>query len=337
MADGHDHGGSRRALAIALALTSVFGVAELVAGLAFDSLALRADAVHNIADGLAIAIALGAAWAASRPATTRRTFGWMRLEILAALINGLALAGLAVWIFWDAVSRLRDAPTVSAGGVLVVGLAGIAVNGAAALVLSGGEQDMNRRAARAHLLADVLGSAAAAVAAIVILATGWQQADAVAGIAVGALILVSCRRLIERPLDVLLEAAPAGMRTDDIGEAIAAVPGVRSVHDLHVWTITSGMPALSAHVVAAPDADQDAILHEVEARLVEFGLEHTTIQIDRDHSHALLAVHRRDCPEGPRALTESMPKAVRRCCPSTTFPCPSPGPARRACASARRP
>jgi cobalt-zinc-cadmium efflux system protein len=311
MADGHDHGSSRRALAIALVLTTIFGVAELVAGFGFDSLALRADAVHNIADGLAIAIALGAAWAATRPATMRRTYGWRRLEILAALVNGVALAALAVWIFWDAVTRLRDTPTVSAGGVLVVGLAGIAVNGVAALVLSGGGEDLNRRAARAHLMADVLGSAAAAVAAVVILATGWQQADAVAGIAVGVLILLSSRRLIQRPLDVLLEAAPAGMPTDEIGQAIASVPGVRSVHDLHVWTITSGMPALSAHVVAAPDADQDAILHEVEARLVVFGLDHTTIQIDRDHAHELLAVHRRDCPEGPRPLTEPIGNAHR--------------------------
>ena len=304
-AHGHAHGAaaSRRILLGALALTVAFGVVQVIGALAFDSLALIADAVHNISDGAAIGLATLAAWAASRPAAGRRTFGWRRVEILAALVNGLALLGLGIWIVWDAIGRIADPPVVDAGGVLVIGLLGAAANGLVVwLLLRGDRSDLNLEGALRHAAADVAGSLGAALGAVTILATGWNQADAVVALLIGLLVLASSWTLVRRPVEILLEVAPAHLESEEIGRALAAGEGVASVHDLHVWTVTSNMVSLSAHVVARPGADQDAILHNAQELLRErYGIWHATIQIDRDHSHELLTVHRLGCPEGPRA------------------------------------
>ena len=305
-AHAHGHGGSRRALALAFGLTLAYALAQLAGGVAFGSLTLLGDAAHNASDAAAIGIAALAAWFASRPPSPRRTFGWARLEILAALVNGLVLCLLAVWIFWQGLDRLRSPHAVDGGGVLVVGLVGIGVNALAAWVLwrGGDRHDLNLRAALQHTVVDVAGSATAAATGLVVLATGWVRADAIAGMALGVLVLVTSWRLVSRPLAILIEAVPPGISVERVGTRIASVEGVKSVHDLHVWTITSDMVALSAHVVTQADAEHDAILHAVQELLLrEFGIDHATIQVDRDHGTELLTIHRVGCPEGPRART----------------------------------
>ncbi len=215
----------------------------------------------------------------------------------------MLLIGLSAWIFWDAAMRLLDPPAVDGKGLLIVGVAGMAANGLAAWLLMRGDHhhDLNLRGALLHAIADVAGSAGAAFAGVLILAFGWNAADPAMAALIGLLILLSSWSFVRRPLAILLEAAPPGMPTDQVGEAMAAVPGVRDVHDLHVWTL-SQMTALSAHVVALPGADTDEVLHAVEATLHErYGIAHTTIQVERDHRQ-LLSIHRPGCPEGPQPL-----------------------------------
>lgn len=288
---GHAHDsrlrGDRRALAVALALVSSFAVVEIAAGLLAGSLAVLADAGHMLSDAASLGLALFAAWLAARPPTPQRSFGYRRAEILAALANGVLLAVVATWIFVEALRRLADPPAVEGGWVLVVGAIGLSVNLAAAAVLHRtGSSSLNVRGALLHVLADLWGSVGVVVAGAVVLATGWQQADPVAAMLIAALILVSGWRLLGESVGVLLEATPAGMAAEDVGRAIVSMGRVVEVHDLHVWTITSGFPALSAHVLVEPDADCHAIRREIEAMLRErFALEHTTLQVD----HAGLA------------------------------------------------
>jgi cobalt-zinc-cadmium efflux system protein len=282
-----DRSGSRRALSIALGLTVAYGVVQIVTGIWFNSLALIADAVHNVSDGGAIALALGAAWAAGLPARGARTFGWRRAEILAALVNGLALVVISFGIFYEAYSRYSDPPDVAGLGVLVVGLVGVVANGIPVLVMlraSAGD-DLNLRGAIIHAATDVVGSAGAAASGLIVLTTGWRAADPVIGAAIGLIVLVSSWGLIRESLRILMEVAPGDCDPSQIGQAMADHPGVKEVHDLHIWTITSGFPALSAHVIAEPGADHDRILHDLEALVqTRFQIGHTTLQIDRDHS-----------------------------------------------------
>lgn len=264
------------ALFINLALLAV-GVAGAVA---FSSVALLADAGHVLSDLGAIALGLAAATLALRPAAGRRTFGSGRTEILAAFANGVALVAVAVLVIVEASSRLSDPPDVDGVGVLVIGAAGLAGNVAATLVLAGGDRrDVNLEGVLRHSAADALGSLGVIVSATVVLATGWSYADPVAGLMIGVLILAGSWRLVREPFDVLMEAAPRGIDVRQVGEAMARVPGVREVHDLHVWTVTSGFPALAAHVVADPHEDVDAVRRRIEAVLLErFEIEHTTLQ-----------------------------------------------------------
>jgi cobalt-zinc-cadmium efflux system protein len=282
-----DRSGSRRALSIALGLTVAYGVVQVVTGIWFNSLALIADAVHNVSDGAAIALALGAAWAAGLPARGARTFGWRRAEILAALVNGLALVVISIGIFFEAYSRYGDPPDVAGGGVLVVGLVGIVANGIPVVVMlraSTGD-DLNLHGALIHAATDVLGSAGAAASGLIVLTTGWRSADPLIGAAIGLVVLISSWGLIRESLRILMEVAPGDCDPSEIGQTMADHPGVREVHDLHIWTITSGFPALSAHVIAEPGTDHDRLLHELEALVQRrFRIGHTTLQIDRDHS-----------------------------------------------------
>ncbi len=284
MAHDHDHArtASRRALALALVLTASYTVVEVVGGLFAGSLALLADAVHMLSDNVALALALVAAWLATKPATPERTYGYKRAEVLAALANGVMLVALAIWIFVEAGMRLRDPGDVLGGWMLAIALLGIVVNVAAGLVLSRARShSLNVEAAFRHVFADLLGSVGVAVAAVVILATGWVEADPLVSILIGVLVLVSTWSILRDSTAILLESTPRGIDADALGQRLASAPGVVEVHDLHVWTITSGFPALSAHVLVSPGEDCHGRRRELERLLRdEFGIEHTTLQVD---------------------------------------------------------
>ena len=282
--DGPDPGlgRGRRALALALALVVAFMVVEVVGGLAFDSLALLADAGHMLADAASLALALGAAWLAGRPATPARSFGFRRAEILAALANGVALVAVAIWVVIEAVGRFWDPPEVAGGGVLAIGIAGLAVNLAAAGLLHRGRREtLNMSAAYRHVIADAAGSAGVIVAAIVVITTGWTRADPLISVVIAGLICLGAWSILRESVRVLLEAAPAGIDPEEVGAAIAARPGVREVHDLHVWEITSGFPALSAHVIVGDAEDCHRRRRDIAAMLARrFGITHATLQMD---------------------------------------------------------
>ena len=284
MAHDHDHGraGNRRALALALALTASYTVVEVVGGILTGSLALLADAVHMLSDNVALALALAAAWLAGRPETAARTYGYKRAEVLAALANGVALVALSIWIFYAAVRRLQDPGEVLGGWMLAVAIAGVGVNLAAAAVLVRSRAgSLNVEAAFRHVLADLAGSVGVAAAAVVILLTGRDEADAIVSILIGLLVLASSWSILRDSTAILLEAAPSGMDSRAVGERLASAPGVVEVHDLHIWTITTGFPALSAHVLVRLGEDCHMRRRELEALLrEEFGIEHTTVQVD---------------------------------------------------------
>jgi cobalt-zinc-cadmium efflux system protein len=296
MAHDHDHGRveSRRALAVALALTASYTVAEVVGGIVAGSLALLADAVHMLSDNVALALALVAAWLATRPATPERTFGYKRAEVLAALANGVMLVALAIWIFVEAAMRLGDPGDVLGGWMLAIALVGLAVNLAAGLVLYRARSDnLNVEGAFRHVFADLLGSLGVAVAGVVILTTGWVEADPLVSVLIGLLVLASAWSILRDSTAILLEAAPRGVDTVALGRRLAGAPGVVEVHDLHVWTITSGFPALSAHVLVRPGEDCHGRRRELERMLLdEFGIDHTTLQVDHADEGGLVEMGR---------------------------------------------
>ena len=281
----HDHGavgGSTRTLGIVLALTLAYTVAEVVGGLFTDSLALLADAGHMLSDSSSLAVALFAAWLAGKPATPERSFGYRRAEILAALFNGVALVAISIWIFVEAARRLSDPPDVLGGWMLAIAVGGVVVNlVAAALLARADRENLNVRAAFRHVIADLLGSIGVIAAAIVILTTGWAYADPLISIAVGLLVLGSSWGVLSDSVSVLLEATPRGVDARVVERALTTSPGVVSVHDLHIWTITSGFPALSAHVLVARGDDCHGRRRELETLLErEFSITHTTLQVD---------------------------------------------------------
>jgi cobalt-zinc-cadmium efflux system protein len=284
-AHGLDHGQSRginrSRLMVALAINVVMVVAGVVGAVVFHSVALLADAGHVLSDVGAIGLALFASAMAARPARGRRTFGFYRTEILAALANGITLVVVAVIVFVEAATRLSDPSDVKGLGVLVIGAVGLVGNAAATVVLARGDrEDINLEAVLRHSAADALGSIGVIVAGALVLITGWDRVDPIIGMLIGVLILLGSWRLIKEPLDVLMEAAPPGLDVQEIGTAMATVEGVREVHDLHVWTVTSGFPALAAHVRTDPARDLDEVRVAVERVLAErYGIEHTTLQM----------------------------------------------------------
>ncbi len=296
---GHDHhhgvgaDDDRRWVAAALGITATFMLVEVVAGIVSGSLALLSDAAHMLTDAGALALALGAATLALRPAGGRYTFGLARAEILSGLINAVALLALGLVVAIEAVRRLVDPPEIEAGIVIVVGVVGALANIASAFALSRAQRrSMNVEGARLHVLADLFGSVAAIVAGVAVLAGDWRIADPLASLVVAGLMLRGGLRLTTRTARVLLEAAPAGTDPDEVGATIAAVPGVTGVHDLHVWELTTGFPALSAHLVVAIDADPDAVRGRVGAVLAErYGLDHATIQVERGAQEDCVGCH----------------------------------------------
>ena len=259
MAHPHGHGtaagGQRGRLAVVLGLTLAVLVAEVVGAVASGSLALLADAGHMATDAAGIALALGAVTLAQRPARGRRTFGWQRAEILAAVANGLLLLGVAGYVVVEAVRRIGDPPRIGSGLMLAVAALGLAVNLVClGLLHRGSRQSLTTRGAYLEVLADTLGSVAVLAAAVVIAVTGWTPADTVASLVIGVLVLPRAWHLLREALDVLLEAAPRGVDLDAVRAHMLSVDGVLGVHDLHAWTITSGLPVLSAHVVVSEEA-----------------------------------------------------------------------------------
>ncbi len=283
---------TRRRMWIALAINAGLVVAEVAGGIVTGSLAVLADAGHLLSDVGAIAIGLFAASMAGRAGGSRRTFGFQRGEVLAALVNGITLIVIAVLIVVVAIGRLSDPPDVEGLGILLLGALGLAGNVAATWVLARGQRtDINLEGVLRHSFADALGSVGVVVAGIVVLATGWQEADPIASILIAVLILASSVRLIREPLDVLMEAAPPGLDPDSLARELCAVEGVRSVHDLHVWTVTPGFETLSAHVVVDPGTERDELRRRLEARLgQEYGIGHTTLQMEEEADGGLLQV-----------------------------------------------
>jgi cobalt-zinc-cadmium efflux system protein len=268
-------------MATALAINVALLVATAVGGLLAGSLALLADAGHLASDVGAIAIGLIAARLAGVAPTPARTYGLQRSEILGALANGVLLLIVTVLIVVEAVTRLGDPPDVGGAGMLVLGLVGLAGNVAATWVLSAGErEDINLEGVLRHSAADALSSLGVVAAGAVVLVAGWNIADPIASLLIALLIAAGSWRLLKEPVDVLLESAPAGTDVRAVGEAMAAEPQVVEVHDLHVWTVTSGFPALSAHVVVDRGAGRDLVLAQMERMLAErFGIQHTTLQV----------------------------------------------------------
>ena len=281
-------------MGLALAITASFTVVEVVGGILTGSLAVLADAVHMLSDNLSISLALVAAWLAAKPATDVRTFGYKRAEVLAALANGVLLVALAIWIFVEAAMRLSDPSDVLGGWMLVIALAGLVVNVAAGIALwRARHQSLNVEAALRHVSADLLGSLGVAVAAVVILVTGRLEADPVASLFIGGLVFASAWGIVRDATSILLEASPKGLDTGAVGARLASAAGVVEVHDLHVWTITSGFPALSAHVLVRPGEDCHGLRRELERLLRdEFGIEHTTLQVEHAGDGGLVEMSR---------------------------------------------
>jgi cobalt-zinc-cadmium efflux system protein len=293
----HDHvrnAHDRRALAIALGLIGALLVGEVVAGILAGSLALLADAGHMLTDAGALAFALLAAAYAARPAAGRWTFGYRRLEILAAQANGLTLLVVAVVIAYTAIARLITPHEVRGGLVLVVALAGVAVNAVATAVLArASRESLNVRGAFLHLATDLAAFAGTAVAGALILLTGWDRFDALASLAVAALMVWASWGLLRDSASILLERSPDAIDPDAVGRALVAEPDVVEVHDLHVWMVTSGFTALAAHVLVAPESDCHAVRRSLERMLGErFELAHTTLQVDHAEPR-LLTIGRR--------------------------------------------
>ena len=274
---------TRRRLTLALAITAIVMLVELIGGWLSGSLALLADAAHMLADVAALGLALVAAWIAQRPATPERSFGFMRLEILAALKNGALLFAIAVGIGVEAWHRLRVPQIVNGPLLLAVAAVGFVANLAAVIVLHRGhEHSLNQRGAYLHVLGDLLGSVGALIAGLILITSGWVLADPLISVLIGALVLISAWRLVKESTDVLLEAAPRHIALSDVHDRIASVPGVESVHDLHLWTVTSGVVAMSGHLVVKNPSDNQPILEAVQVRMRALGIQHVTVQVEKE-------------------------------------------------------
>ncbi|MGQ4385784.1 cation diffusion facilitator family transporter [Streptomyces sp. SAS_270] len=299
MGAGHDHGHAHAApttgtaaaayrgrLRVALSITLAVMVVEIVGGLLADSLALIADSAHMATDALGLGMALLAIHFANRPASTNRTFGYARAEILAALANCLLLLGVGGYVLYEAIQRFMTPADTEGGLTVVFGLIGLVANMISLTLLMRGQKDsLNVRGAFLEVAADALGSLAVLISALVIMTTGWQAADPIASLVIGLMIVPRTWKLLHETLDVLLEAAPKDVDMAEVRSHIIALPGVEDVHDLHAWTITSGMPVLSAHVVVSSDTlnaiGHEKMLHELQGCLGDhFDVEHCTFQLE---------------------------------------------------------
>ncbi len=277
----HRRGHSKR-LAITLGLTTAYMIAEVVGGLLSNSLALLADAGHMLSDVAALGLSLFALRAATRPATSSQTYGYYRAEILAALVNGAALVVLSVFIVLEAIERLAAPPEVKGGLMLAVATGGLVMNLVGLRVLGSSSGDsLNIRGAWLHVLTDALGSVGAIVSALLVWLLGWTWADPAASVLIALFVVYSAWMLLKETGAVLMEAAPGHIDVDEVRAAMAALPGVLEVHDLHVWTITSGLESMSAHVVTDQGVNSQSLLGELRRVLAgRFGIHHVTIQVE---------------------------------------------------------
>ncbi|MGI8789049.1 MAG: cation diffusion facilitator family transporter [Pyrinomonadaceae bacterium] len=288
----HTHSHERRSaqtsrkLKLALLLTFVYMLAEAFGGWFANSLALIADAGHMLTDVAALTLTLAAIWFASRPANAKKTFGYYRLEILAAFVNGIALVLISLWIIYEAFERYYAPPAVKGLELTLIAVGGLVINIICAWLLHGGhEHDLNLRGAWLHVIGDALGSVAAIAAGVLILSFNWLWADAVGSFLISVIIIFGSWNLIKESVNVLLEGTPAHINLTAVEAAIRQTENVRDVHDLHVWTITSGMEALSVHVVHAPEVSQASLLQTIRKNLHdEFGIDHLTIQMETSGS-----------------------------------------------------
>lgn len=279
--DGGTDPGLQRRLRWALALTATFLVAEVVGGILANSLALLADAGHMLTDVAALALSLFVAWFSRQPAVPEKTYGYLRWEILAAFLNGAALLVVSGFIIFEAFGRLRAPEPVATGLMLSVAAGGLLVNAACAWILHPlHAHSLNARGAYLHVLGDLLGSIGTVAAGATIRFTGWQAADPIASILVTLLIVRSSWHLVRESVDVLLEATPSHISLGAVRDALSRVEGVSAVHDLHVWTVTSGMVAMSVHAVVPREADHQRVLRDAVAAMREFGILHCTVQIE---------------------------------------------------------
>ena len=284
----HEHsarGKNQHRLAATLSLTVGYMFAEVIGGWLSDSLALMADAGHMLSDSAALALSLFAAWIAHRPPTPQHSYGYYRAEILAALANGATLVAISIVIFTEAITRFAKPHPVEGRWMMGIALGGLVVNLAGLAILHRGKSEsLNIHGAWLHLLTDALGSVAALIAGGVIWAYGWQWADPAASILICLLVVYSCWDLLKEAIAILMESTPKNLDLDAVRNALIAGPGVRSVHDLHIWTITSGMVSLSAHVIVADDQSPQTSLRTLRQMLLErFDLHHTTIQIELEN------------------------------------------------------
>ncbi len=285
----HDHlrrskrrSANQKRLTAALILILLYTAAEVVGGLLSGSLALLADAGHMLSDACSLALALFAMWLANRPSGSQHTYGYYRTEILAALVNGATLVAISILIFIEAFERLMNPPEVEAGIMIAVASGGLAVNLVGLWLLREGRgESLNLQAAWLHVLADTLGSLQAIAAAAMIWIFGWNWADPVASIIIGVLIILSSWTVLKESVAVLMESSPLHIDVDEVLEAMKEVEGTEGVHDLHIWTITSGMVALSAHVLPETECDRDDLLKRLSNTLKHrFAISHATIQIE---------------------------------------------------------
>jgi cobalt-zinc-cadmium efflux system protein len=283
----HDHSNNIRPAAasnrlrLVLTLTAIYFVAEVIGGWISNSLALLADAGHMLTDIMALSLALIAAWISRRPADSSRTYGYQRVEILAALFNGSAVVVIAVVILLEAWERLMSPPEVDYRLMAIIAAGGLLVNIAAALILGGHQHGLNVRAAYLHVLGDLLGSLAALTGAALIALFGWHWADPAASALIACIIVVAAVRLVLTSANVLLEGVPSHLRIADVRKALLETPGVRSLHDLHLWSLADERPLLSAHLVADDSSKLDVVLQAASRVLVErFGILHATLQVE---------------------------------------------------------
>jgi len=294
MSHDHAHTGAGATLILATLLTLAFAGVEAGVGLWAGSLALVADAGHMVNDAAALALAAGAAWLARRPTSPRHSYGLGRAEFIAALINSLGLLVLVAWLTVSAVERLQTPQPVMGEAVSITAAIGLAINLLVAWLLSRGEKNLNTRAALLHVLGDLLGSVAALLSGLVIAYTGWTPIDPLLSLAIGALILVSSLRLLREALHGLMEGAPFNVDPEAVGLALAGVPGVASVHDLHIWTVKAEQPLLSAHLVVQDIARWESVMEASHALLAErFDIHHATLQPEP----MTRTVHWREPPE----------------------------------------
>ncbi|MED3552500.1 cation diffusion facilitator family transporter [Cytobacillus praedii] len=280
----HGHTGNKKALFLSFLLIASFMIVEVVGGLLTNSLALLSDAGHMLSDAAALGLSLFAIKLGERKASSSKTYGYKRFEIIAAALNGLTLIVISVYIFYEAFQRFWNPPEVLSGGMLIISTIGLLINIVAAWILMRGdkEENLNVRSAFLHVIGDMLGSVGAIIAALLMIFFGWGIADPIASVIVAILILISGWRVMKESFHILMEGTPANLEMDKVKSSLLKIPGVKEVHDMHIWSITSGMPMLSCHMVIEGEGVHDTILHRAQTILHDdFEIEHSTIQIEK--------------------------------------------------------